>query len=76
MGSNKNSREPKEVPKLAFPWAAEDGYFNGDMFEDWLNSELDPDNPYLTLAVVDVCSTLKKTTRTFCMLTAAAKLSR
>lgn len=49
MGSNKNSREPKEVPKLVFSWAAEDGYFNGDMFEDWLNSKLDPDDPYLKL---------------------------
>jgi len=49
MGSNKNSRVPKEVPKLAFPWSTEDGYFNGDMFEDWLNSKLDPDEPYFKL---------------------------
>lgn len=46
---NKNSRVPKEVPKLASPWSTEDGYFNGDMFEDWLNSKLDPDDPYLEL---------------------------
>ena len=32
------SSEPTQKPKLVFPWAAEDGYFNGDMFEDWLNS--------------------------------------
>lgn len=49
MGSNKNSRAPKEVPKLAFPWSTQDGYFNGDMFEDWLNSKLDPDDPYFKL---------------------------
>ena len=45
----KNSRAPKEVPKLAFPWSTEDGYFNGDMFEGWLNSKLDPDDPYFKL---------------------------
>jgi hypothetical protein len=49
MKRNKNSRVPKEVPKLAFPWSTEDGYFNGDMFEDWLNSKLDPDDPYFKL---------------------------
>lgn len=49
MRRNKNSRVPKEVPKLAFPWSTEDGYFNGDMFEDWLNLKLDPDDPYLEL---------------------------
>ena len=41
--------EPAQKPKLVFPWAAEDGYFNGDMFEDWLNSRLDPDDPYFKL---------------------------
>jgi len=45
----KNSRAPKEVPKLAFPWSTEDGYFNGDMFEDWLNSKPNPDDPYFKL---------------------------
>ena len=49
MRRNKNSRVPKEVPKLAFPWSTEEGYFNGDMFEDWLNSKRDPDDPYLKL---------------------------
>ena len=43
------SSEPAQKPKLVFPWAAEDGYFNGDMFEDWLNSKLDPDDPYFKL---------------------------
>ena len=41
--------EPEQKPKLAFPWSTEDGYFNGDMFEDWLNSKLDPDDPYFKL---------------------------
>lgn len=43
------SSEPTQKPKLVFPWAAEDGYFNGDMFEDWINSKLDPDDPYFKL---------------------------
>lgn len=43
------SSEPTQKPKLVFPWVAEDGYFNGDMFEDWLNSKLDPDDPYFKL---------------------------
>ena len=43
--------EPKkpENAKPVFPWSTKDGYFNGDMFEDWLNSTLDPDDPYLKL---------------------------
>ena len=41
-------REPENV-KPVFPWSTRDGYFNGDMFEDWLNSTLDPDDPYLKL---------------------------
>lgn len=49
MRRNKNSRVPEEVSKLAFPWSTKDGHFNGDMFEDWLNSKLDPDDPYLEL---------------------------
>lgn len=49
MRHNKNSRVPKEVLKLAFPWSTQDGYFNGDMFEDWLNSRLDSDDPYFKL---------------------------
>ena len=49
MRRNKNSRAPKEVPKLAFPWSMEDDYFNGDMFENWLNSKLDPNDPYFKL---------------------------
>lgn len=49
MRRNKNSITPKEVPKLAFPWSTQDGYFNGDMFEDWLNSKLDPDDSYFKL---------------------------
>ena len=40
--------EPENV-KPVFPWSTRDGYFNGDMFEDWLNSTLDPDDPYLKL---------------------------
>lgn len=44
-----NSSESAQKPKLVFPWAATDGYFNGDMFEDWLNSKLDPDDPYFKL---------------------------
>ena len=43
------SSESAQKPKLVFPWAATDGYFNGDMFEDWLNSKLDPDDPYFKL---------------------------
>lgn len=43
------SSESTQKPKLVFPWAAEDGYFNGDMFEDWLNSKLDPDDLYFKL---------------------------
>lgn len=43
------SSEPAQKPKLVFPWATTDGYFNGDMFEDWLNSKLDPDDPYFKL---------------------------
>ena len=43
------SSEPAQKPKLVFPWAATDGYFNGDMFEDWLKSKLDPDDPYFKL---------------------------
>ena len=49
MRRNKNSRSPKEVPKLAFPWSTEDSYFNSDMFEDWLNSKLSPDGPCFKL---------------------------
>ena len=49
MGSNKNLRAPEEVPKLVFPWSTQDGYFNGDMFEDWLNSKLNSDDPYFKL---------------------------
>lgn len=41
--------EPTQKPKLVFPWSTQDGYFNGDMFEDWLNSRLDPDDPYFKL---------------------------
>ena len=43
------SSESAQKPKLVFPWAATDGYFNGDMFEGWLNSKLDPDDPYFKL---------------------------
>ena len=43
------SSEPTQKPKLLFPWATEDGYFNGDMFEDWLNSKPNPDDPYFKL---------------------------
>ena len=43
------SSEPTQKPKLVFPWSTQDGYFNGDMFEDWLNSKLDPDDPYFKL---------------------------
>nr|DAM29874.1 MAG TPA: hypothetical protein [Caudoviricetes sp.] len=40
--------EPENV-KPVFPWSTRDGYFNGDMFEDWLNLELDPNDPYRKL---------------------------
>jgi hypothetical protein len=43
------SSESAQKPKLVFPWSTQDGYFNGDMFEDWLNSKLDPDDPYFKL---------------------------
>ena len=49
MKRDKTQEHQKERPKLVFPWAAADGYFNGDMFEDWLNSKLDPDDPYFKL---------------------------
>lgn len=40
--------EPENA-KPVFPWSTKDGYFNGDMFEDWLNSTLDPSDPYRKL---------------------------
>ena len=40
--------EPENT-KLVFPWSTKDGYFNGDMFEDWLNSTLDPSDSYFEL---------------------------
>lgn len=40
--------EPENV-KPVFPWSTKDGYFNDDMFEDWLNSTLDPSDPYFEL---------------------------
>lgn len=49
MRRNKNLRVQKEAPKLAFPWSTEYDYFNSDMFEDWINSKLDPDGPYFKL---------------------------
>jgi hypothetical protein len=41
--------EKPENAKPVFPWSTKDGYFNGDMFEDWLNSTLDPSDPYFEL---------------------------
>lgn len=41
--------EKPESAKPVFPWSTKDGYFNGDMFEDWLNSTLDPSDPYYEL---------------------------
>lgn len=41
--------EKPENAKPVFPWSTKDGYFNGDMFEDWLNSTLDPSDPYYEL---------------------------
>ena len=41
--------EKPENVKPVFPWSTKDGYFNGDMFEDWLNSTLDPSDPYYEL---------------------------
>ena len=45
--SKRGTRRKKA--KLVFPWSTKDGYFNGDMFEDWLNSTLDPSDPYFEL---------------------------
>ena len=41
--------EKPENTKPVFPWSTKDGYFDGDMFEDWLNSTLDPSDPYFEL---------------------------
>lgn len=49
MRRKKTQEHQKECPKLVFPWSTQDGYFNGDMFKDWLNSKLDPDDPYFKL---------------------------
>lgn len=49
MKRSKTQEQREERPKLVFPWSTQDGYFNGDMFEDWLNSKLDSDDPYFKL---------------------------
>lgn len=49
MKRKKTQEHQKECPKIVFPWSTQDGYFNGDMFEDWLNSRLNPDDPYFKL---------------------------
>ena len=30
---------------IDFPWASVSGYFNGDIFEDWLKTDVPEDHP-------------------------------
>lgn len=41
-----NSDESKQDPN--YPWSV-NGFWNGDMFEDWLTGELSPGDPYYKL---------------------------
>ena len=34
----KSKQQVEEIVYINFPWATVSGYFNGDIFEDWLRS--------------------------------------